>query len=201
MKPKEYIEKHCMMSGKFSHELFIEDLTSELLAFCELYKANDNIKGFDNSVKVVRMKWDAISNKIPYGLPDSLWKYFYAAKVSKLREELCSREMSARKERTEEYKRIKEERSRWYKHDVFEDYQRSFWDRVASMFIFLKGIPTASFDYFGLTTKCTEDEIKSAYRKKSLELHPDKGGNQESFILCTEHKNKCLKWKEETTHE
>ena len=98
MKPKNYIEKHKMMQGHFSHDEFIQDLSSELLAFCEMYKASDNIKGFDNAVKVIRMKWDAISNKIPFGLPDKLWNYFYATTVVKLREELCSREMSARKE-------------------------------------------------------------------------------------------------------
>lgn len=60
MKPKEYIEKYNIGTG-WKPEVqkeFLSDLTSELLAICEYNKAEDNIRGFDNSVNVIRMKWD-----------------------------------------------------------------------------------------------------------------------------------------------
>lgn len=65
MKPKEFIEKYGLETGwkaKYQND-FLQDMTSELLAFLEYNKAENNIKGFDNAVKVIRMKWDAISNK------------------------------------------------------------------------------------------------------------------------------------------
>mmetsp|Transcript_2543 Transcript_2543/g.4353 ORF Transcript_2543/g.4353 Transcript_2543/m.4353 type:complete len:569 (+) Transcript_2543:41-1747(+) len=38
------------------------------------------------------------------------------------------------------------------------------------------------YGFFGLDEeKCTEKDIDRAYRKKSRELHPDKGGNEEQF--------------------
>ncbi len=59
MKPKEFIQKYGIENGwnpKHQNN-FIQDLSSELLAFLELNKALNNIKGFENAVKVIRMKW------------------------------------------------------------------------------------------------------------------------------------------------
>ena len=63
MKPKEFIERFNIAGGWRSaiQDEFLAKMTSELLAFCEYYKAADNIKGFENAVKVIRMKWDDIS--------------------------------------------------------------------------------------------------------------------------------------------
>lgn len=113
MKPNEYINKLNISSGwkKYKQQEFINDLTSEFLAQLEYFKANDNIKGFDNALKVIRMKWDSISNKIPFGLPESLWKYFFAAVVAPAREQLCPGEMQKRRDeaaaRRAEYERLK----------------------------------------------------------------------------------------------
>ena len=38
----------------------------------------------------------------------------------------------------------------------------------------------------GLNTGFSEKELKSAYRKKSFETHPDKGGSNEDFIRVAE---------------
>lgn len=37
------------------------------------------------------------------------------------------------------------------------------------------------YEFFGLDGNCTDKEIERAYRKKSTQLHPDKGGDEESF--------------------
>lgn len=78
MKPKEFIIKYHLERGWNSRvqEPFLQDFTNELIAFLELHNAQNNIRGFDNAVKTIRSKWDAVSNKIPYGLPDKLWSYF-----------------------------------------------------------------------------------------------------------------------------
>ena len=44
-------------------------------------------------MKVVSAKWTSISNKIPYGIPEQLWNYFYATIVCPKREELCGKDM------------------------------------------------------------------------------------------------------------
>ena len=38
----------------------------------------------------------------------------------------------------------------------------------------------------GLSPNFTEKELKSAYRKRSLETHPDKGGSNEEFVRVAE---------------
>lgn len=41
-------------------------------------------------------------------------------------------------------------------------------------------------DILGVTPGATEEEVKKAYRKKAVETHPDKGGNEEEFKKVTE---------------
>jgi len=41
-------------------------------------------------------------------------------------------------------------------------------------------------DILGLKPGATEEEVKKAYRKKAIETHPDKGGNEEEFKKVTE---------------
>ena len=107
MKPKEFIEKYGIQGGwNTKHQTnFLQDFTNELIVMLEYNNAVDNIKGFDNALRVIRQKWDAISNKIRFGLPEGMWRYFFATVVVKLREEMCSREMQIRKERAEEKKK------------------------------------------------------------------------------------------------
>lgn len=38
----------------------------------------------------------------------------------------------------------------------------------------------------GVDGSSTEDEIKKAYRKMAIKLHPDRGGSQEDFIRLQE---------------
>ena len=118
MKPIEFVRKYDLQSGWKPRvkNSFLQDMTNELLAFCEVNRVNDNIKAFDNAVKVVRMKWDAISRKIAGGLPEKLWNYWWATVVVKIRAELCPTEerrrvarQAARQAEYEERKRQEEE--------------------------------------------------------------------------------------------
>lgn len=125
MKPKEFITKYHLERGWNSRvqKPFLQDFTNELIAFLEFFNAQNNIRGFDNAVKVIRSKWDAVSRKIPYGLPDKLWSYFWATVVCKLREELCPVEVKRMEARKAEWERRQAEReemdNRWK-----EEYER-----------------------------------------------------------------------------
>lgn len=199
MKPKEFIQKYGIEKGwnpKHQND-FLQDMTSELLAFLEFNKAENNIKGFDNTVKVIRSKWDAISNRIPYGLPEKLWSYFYATVICKLREELCPKEMEQRRRVSEMRKRLREEENEWIEEQnrMYDEWvKQAFYERMALMLLFLNSVPSESFQYLGLPEDATEEQIKQRYRVMSLKAHPDMGGSQEEFIRLTEHKNKCLSW-------
>src|SRR5690606_28811219 len=39
----------------------------------------------------------------------------------------------------------------------------------------------------GLTLPCTPDDVRSAYRRKVKQLHPDRGGSREEFLRLQRH--------------
>ena len=199
MTTKEYVKKYELdKNDKFNHTYFVQDLASDLIALLELNKAQDNIKGFDNAVRCIKMKWDAINNKTVGQLPEKLWKFFWATIVVKLKEELCPADVAKRKEQSEQRKREWEQRQKQNKWEQ-EQFADFFWGRNFNSFLF--GIkqsqkPTESYALLGLKIDAEIGDVKSAYRKLSILHHPDKGGKQDVFISITDAKNKCLSYLE-----
>lgn len=197
MKTKEYLDKYNLHKGwntKIQNE-FISDMTSELEAQLMLNKAEDNIRGFNNALRCLKMKWDSISKKIPYGIPEGLWNYFFATVVASLREQMCPREMKRQREIREERQRRYEERKKM-EHDFMEEmYQAhmNYWKNLLAHIV-LASMPMDSFEYLGLTVDATPDDIQKKFRELALKAHPDRGGSQEKFIELTNHRNRCLKW-------
>ena len=199
MKPKEFIERYGIQGGwNPKHQTnFLQDFTSELIVMLEYNKAVDNIKGFDNALRTIRQKWDAISNKIRFGLPDGMWRYFFATVVVKLREEMCPREVQARKKRAEEKRKAwetRQEARRAWEQQWDDLFRESRYERLFMSMLILSAIPTESFAFMELSTTASEDDIKTKFRELAMKYHPDKGGDKDKFTALLEHKNKCLKW-------
>lgn len=197
MKTKEYLDKYNLHKGwntKIQNE-FISDMTSELEAQLMLNKAEDNIRGFNNALRCLKMKWDSISNKIPYGIPEGLWNYFFATVVASLREQMCTREMKRQREIHEERQRRYEERKKMERDFMEEMYQSymNYWKNLLAHIV-LASMPMDSFEYLGLAVDATVDDIQKKFRELALKAHPDRGGSQEKFIELTNHRNRCLKW-------
>lgn len=91
MKTKEIIQAANLTRGfdKKRQDVFFDLLTDELLATYDSYRVKDSDRHFNAALKVVRSKWDAISTKIPYGLSEGVWRFFYAKWVAPMKEELC----------------------------------------------------------------------------------------------------------------
>jgi hypothetical protein len=179
------------------------------MTLLEVGNCTKNIKGFENSVRAIRMKWDAINNKTVGCLPEKLWGYFYAKIVMGYKNQLFPEILKAREEekkRREEYRRREQEEFNSYFNPfaffdtsgsmggdksffsfTFDDMFMSF---MASLF--KTQIPEESFIKLGLTSSATVDQVKESYRILALKYHPDKGGNNDLFISITEAKNKCL---------
>ena len=190
MKTKAYIEKYKLnINDNFQHNEFISDLTFDFITLLEVGKAKENIKGFDNSVRAIRMKWEAINNKTVGQLPEKLWGYFYATVIIKMKEQLFPKVIKAQKEEREERKRRYEERKRMDR-DMFGG--DSFFNFMFFANLFTERKPTSSFEVLGISQDSTKEDVNSAYRILSMKHHPDKGGNQDKFIEITEAKNKCL---------
>lgn len=197
MKTKEYLDKYNLHKGwntKIQNE-FISDMTSELEAQLMLNKAEDNIRGFNNALRCLKMKWDSISKKIPYGIPEGLWNYFFATVVAPLREQMCPREMKRQREIREERQRRYEERRKMERDFMEEMYQSymNYWKNLLAHIV-LASMPMDSFEYLGLAVDATVDDIQKKFRELALKAHPDRGGSQEKFIELTNHRNRCLKW-------
>ena len=189
MKTKEYVTKYNLsQSDKFNHNEFVSDLANDLLTALEVGKGKENIKGFNNAVNAIKMKFDAINNKT-LGNIEKIWGFFFATVVVKLKEELFPEFVKAQNEQREKAKRQYEERKRF--EDSYDDF--SFWGRMAGLLNLIKSpTPTSSFAVLGLSVDAKEDEVKSAFRKLSLQHHPDKGGNAEKFTEIVEAKNKVM---------
>jgi DnaJ-domain-containing protein 1 len=199
MTTKEYVTKYKLdLSDRFSHSDFVHDLASDFIALLEMNKASDNIKGFDNALRCIRMKFDAISNKTLGVLPEKLWNYFYATVVVKLKEELCPKDVEIRKQQQEQKRKeweARKERREWEQrqfNNMFEDFYSDFFNSLFSDS--KRAIPKSQFIILGLTEKASADEVRSAYRSLTMLHHPDKGGKQDKFIEITNAKNECLSW-------
>jgi hypothetical protein len=199
MTTKEYVTKYELnLSDKFNHSEFVQDLASDFIAILEINKANDNIKGFENALRCIRMKFDSVNNKTIGVIPEKLWNYFFATVVVKLREELCPKDMEKRRQVQEQKKKEWERRKAQEKFEN-EQFNEYFWGQNFYSFLFSKKsttIPTESFSILGLTESANEIDVKNAYKKLATIHHPDKGGKQDKFVEITESKNKCLNWLE-----
>jgi hypothetical protein len=189
MKTKEYVTKYNLsQSDKFNHNEFVSDLANDLLTALEVGKGKENIKGFNNAVNAIKMKFDAINNKT-LGNIEKIWGFFFATVVVKLKEELFPEFVKAQNEQREKAKRQYEERKRF--EDSYDDF--FFWGRMAGLLNLIKSpTPTSSFAVLELSVDAKEDEVKTAFRKLSLQHHPDKGGNAEKFTEIVEAKNKVM---------
>ena len=129
MKTKEYVTKYNLsQSDKFNHNEFVSDLANDLLTALEVGKGKENIKGFNNAVNAIKMKFDAINNKT-LGNIEKIWGFFFATVVVKLKEELFPEFVKAQNEQREKAKRQYEERRRF--EDSYDDF--SFWGRMARL--------------------------------------------------------------------
>lgn len=59
--------------------VFTEELTLRL-------RKHMTPRDFSNAVREVRRKWDALSNRIPGGIPDGAWNFWYATTVVTMRD-------------------------------------------------------------------------------------------------------------------
>lgn len=204
MKSKEYINAFKIQNGWNSQKqkAFLSELTQELVATFELFDKPDDEHIFNVSVNMIRQKWDSISKKIPFGLPDNMWSYFYATVIVPFKKESCPTfvkqqqfKEKERREKQERYERI---------YDPFETmekegerkYTKRLIDGFAAFLLscYLDTIPNNSFEYFDLDSNASEDDVMKAFHARLLKVHPDKGGNKEDAILCIENKNKCIQY-------
>ena len=91
MKPKEIIKRADLSKGfdKRGQELFFSIMVEELITSYKAFGVEDSYRHFDAAIKCVRSKWDSISNKIPHGLTDGVWAYFYASRIAPVKEKMC----------------------------------------------------------------------------------------------------------------
>lgn len=191
MNTKEYVTKYKLnvQDNKFNHNDFISDLTNDFITLLEVGNSTKNFKGYENAVRAIRMKWDAINNKTVGNLPDKLWNFFYATVIVKTKEELFPEEIAKQKEFNEQKRKEWEERKRWReREDSF------FWSFLFLGAMTKKPVPTQSYSVLELHTDSTEEQVIKKYRELSIKHHPDKGGNKEKFIEITEAKNKILSY-------
>ena len=91
MKPLAYIKKYKLTeTNKFNHADFVKDLEKDFLESIDYSnKQNWSFIKFRHCVKEIKQKFDSISNKtFEVGIPETLWKYFYAKVICEKRDEM-----------------------------------------------------------------------------------------------------------------
>lgn len=202
MKTADYLSKYGLdRNERVPQKPFLFDLTNEFLSYLETTKTaggEPTIKGYDQAIRVICQKWDAISRKMKGpGLPEGMWKYWYATFLARMRDELFPSEMQQRRAEQEFRKQMWEDRKR-FREEMFGF--RSFFGGFGFgdwLGAWLKDLaPRTSsvvdLELFGLAPGATPDDIKEAYRKQVLAAHPDKGGDPEQFMKLTEARNRLL---------
>lgn len=185
MTSEEYINKYDLdFSNDFNESEFITDLINDfLLALDE--EPPQNVKQFKEYVNSIHDLYREIrSNSLFAKISSDVWNKFYLIHIIEIRKRLFpdykefdfnnfqSRKSSNRKKKRKSSKRKASSSNK-------------------SSYSYISNYPC--FEKLGLNNNSTEEQVKKAYRKLSLENHPDRGGNNRKFIEITEAKNKCLK--------
>lgn len=202
MKAKEYAAKYFTEGADFSQRdyswgLLLEDLKKDLQELLDKNKANDNLKGFDNAVNAIRMKFDSIARLSNGLVTEQLWKRFFAQTVAKMREELCPREFTARKQENQRKFEQRQER-RAFEDDMEKMITQSHRDYINNA---IKTImcPEKLFEVMGFEGSpfnVTVDQVEEKYQEL-LEFLPRYQGNytQEQMLKeLNECRDRCIKW-------
>lgn len=84
-----------------------------------------------------------------------------------------------------------------FNQDDFDKFFENFYKKMNDDLNHLQNyfeIPTESFQFLGLSTNATKNDVQKRYYELSKIYHPDAGGSHEKFIKLTEAKNKCLNY-------
>jgi hypothetical protein len=207
LKPKEYIKQFNLdqpVMGVWNDHHF--PMTKVLDAFSEDFstllmvgKARENIKGYENAIRAMHTKMDAIKDQCNPTLKFSVqkaWDIFYASIVAPMREDLFPKEMEKRREKKAARDRMREEQRAWREafggSNYWDNFFNGYYNRIFRT-VFTDTIET-QFKVLGLAITTTVEDVKSAYRKLALLHHPDRGGDRAKFEEATEAKEKCLKY-------
>lgn len=218
MKPKEYIKLFNLdqpVMGVWNNHHFpmkkiLDAFSDDFSTLLMVGKARENIKGYENAIRAMHTKMDAIKNQCHPQFKvavQNAWNIFYASIVAPMREDLFPKEMEKRREEKATRDRMREEQRAWesawgnrnrFWREAFggsndwDNFFNGYYNRIFRT-VFTDTIET-QFKVLGLTITATAEDVKSAYRKLALLHHPDRGGDRVKFEEVTEAKEKCLKY-------
>jgi hypothetical protein len=93
MRPSEYVKKYNLNLGnKFDYNQFRKDLALDLIGLIEYFEAKAHegeLKPhlFYESLSQIEKKFNSLSTKTPYGIPESVWDYFLSDEAEAIKEE------------------------------------------------------------------------------------------------------------------
>lgn len=112
MNTNHYVAEFTNKDGKFDFKKskdFNEALKLEFIERCKEININDDEKRYQKAVEQMRQKFDNISKKIAFGIPEQVWNYFYGSVVCDLREVYIPSYMKRQEEMDERiYNQVKQ---------------------------------------------------------------------------------------------
>jgi hypothetical protein len=207
MKPNEYVKKYNLENSEyFDHSSLVSDLTIDFQSLIEFQKTvgQYSYSHFENIVKQIHQKFNSISlkSKMVQDKWNNLWNFFYASVVVKVRDVDFGEFLNKQKKAKQEDWRSRNSWRSYYgsgndfkanfTFDFSEFFNQFFEENIINNII-KNIVPVNDFLELGLVAETsTVDDVKSQFRKLSIQYHPDKGGSTQKFQSILESKNRCL---------
>jgi hypothetical protein len=177
MKPKDYVKKYNLLSiphgkrFKVTDE-FIKDFTDDFEELLCVGKSREFYHGFLNVVNALKIKYDSIDNRCGGKLGDSVWKFFHASVIEKMKKELFPAMVKAEAEKA----RQRKEHDDMYPHGFYRpkksvDATKEFADARTK-----SGNAFGNFNYFMFSTMfkiLNEVKEQSAYTPPPVLVNVD----------------------------
>lgn len=123
MKTREIIEQAQISRGLTLEKQprFFAIMAQELERIYKEFNQEDSERHFTAALKMLRSKWDGVSNKIRYGIKDGVWDFFFAVEVVRLKKDLLPTWRAKQDEEHQKYLQ-RQQRRREQQERVFERY-------------------------------------------------------------------------------
>ena len=162
---------------------------------------------FEKTIDDLKRKWDGVFNRsiLKYEEHEKFWKYFFATEVIPFRDSLFGDWKKAKhnyryhndpdfKRRYDCYQMHKEYEA--YEESFYQEASSNFWERMLDAFKnnFVNISEQLTLFGFKDAVGLTEDMIQKRFRGLSQIHHPDKGGDNDTYIQIIEAKDDLLRY-------
>lgn len=191
MKPVEWLTKYGnKLDEGEKRYIFAQEFIQEFDRSVSEAHGYSNLRGYEQAIRVLRAKWDAIGMRRGSSLDERLWKWIYASYIAPTREEAFPKEMEQRRKEKEERRQW----SAWNKGWSESFFGPHFFDHEFEREVLKEDISLKeACNTLNISTEASLAELSRARRIAALKHHPDIGGSTEAMVAINVAYDTCYK--------